>query len=213
MTQPAATTREQTIGSLGADRPCELIAIAASAGGLAALREVLGGLPAQFDVPIVVVQHRSTSNPDRLPAILSRAVPWFRVKQAEDGDVISPKTVYVAPPDFHLVVRHDHTIGLEGGRRIKFLRSSANPLLESAASALEGRLIAVVLTGGGSDATDGVQTVKSKGGIVIAQNPRHAEHPSMPMAAIQTGAVDYVLELDDIAPMLLQLAKTNSVQR
>jgi two-component system chemotaxis response regulator CheB len=95
------------------------------------------------------------------------------------------------------------------GQRIKFLRSSANPLFESAAQVLGDRVIAVVLTGGGSDGTDGVQAVKSMGGIIIAQDPEQAQHPDMPLSAIRTGVVDYVLSVHDIAPTLVRLASGN----
>lgn len=184
----------------------ELIAVAASAGGLAAVSELLGGLPASLEVPVVIVQHRSaTSPPQVLPHILSRAAQGRRVKQAEDGESLAPNTVYVAPPNFHLVIDEDRTLHHCDGRRIKHLRSSANPLLESAARALHGNLIAVVLTGSGTDATDGVQEVRSRGGQVIAQDPAQAEHPSMPTSAIKSGAVDYILPLQDIAAKLAEL--------
>lgn len=186
---------------------CELIAIASSAGGLPALIEILGALPASVHVPMVIVQHRAATNPEILPQILARAAHGRRVKSAENGELLAPDTVYVAPAEFHLMIDPDRTLRLADGRRIKYLRSSANPLLESAAHALEGRIIAVVLTGSGSDGTDGVQTVKSMGGLVIAQDPNQALYPGMPGAAIRSGAVDYVLPLNEIAPMLAKLAK------
>jgi two-component system, chemotaxis family, protein-glutamate methylesterase/glutaminase len=187
----------------------ELIAVAASAGGLAAVSELLRALPASLDLPVVIVQHRAaTSPPQVLPHILSRAAQGRRVKQAEDGEPLEPNTVYVAPANFHLLLDERRTLHLSDGRRIKYLRSSANPLLESAARALDGRVIAVVLTGSGTDATDGVQEVRSRGGTVIAQDPTQAEHPSMPTAAIQSGAVDYILPLQEIGPMLVQLTGT-----
>ena len=184
----------------------ELIAVAASAGGLAAVSELLRALPATLDVPVVIVQHRSAmSPPDVLPHILSRAAHGRRVKQAEDGESLAPRTVYVAPADLHLMLDGERTLRLSDGRKIKHLRSSANPLFESAARALHGHLIAVVLTGSGTDATDGVQEVRSHGGQVIAQDPSQAEHPSMPTSAIQSGAVDYILPLQEIAPKLAEL--------
>lgn len=192
-------------------RRYELVALASSAGGISALGEILGALPPTFVIPIVVIQHRSVGNPLIFPRILSRMARGRSVKLAEAGEQLVPGTVYVAPADFHLVVAADRTLQLVDGRRIKFLRSSANPLFESAAQVLGPRVIAVVLTGGGSDATDGVQAVKSMGGVVIAQDPEQAEHPSMPLSAIRTGAVDYVLPLPAIAPMLVSLVSANPV--
>jgi len=182
----------------------DMVLLAASAGGLQALDRVLSGLPADFPVPVAVVLHRTPGRPELLPTILARRT-GLRVKGAEDGETLRPGTVYVAPADRHLVVRPDLTLSLIDGHRIRFVRSSANPLFDSAAYALDGRVVAVVLTGGGTDATDGVQVVKGMGGVVIAQDPATAEHSGMPGAAVATGAVDYVLPLDEIAPALLRL--------
>lgn len=182
----------------------DLIAMAASAGGLPALLRILAALPATLDVPIVIVLHRTASSPQILPTILRRrsALP---VKLAEQGELLEANHVYVAPADSHLVVLPDRTLHLRDGRRIKHVLSSANPLFESAATVLKSRVIAVVLTGSGTDATDGVQAVKGEGGIVIVQNPAEAAHPGMPTSAIQSGAVDYIVPLDEIAPLLLRL--------
>ena len=208
MTNPAPS------GQIGVETPrapaCyDLIAFAASAGGLDALTRILAALPATLQVPIAIVLHRTAHQPQLLPRILGRATAR-RVKAAEDGEPLRPNTVYVAPPDLHLIVRPDHTLQFSDGQRIKFVLSSANPLLESAARVLKDRVIAVVLTGGGSDGTDGVQAVKQVGGIVIAQTPEEAECAGMPTAAIKTGAVDYVVPLDDIAALLTRLTARGS---
>jgi len=189
----------------------DLIAIAASAGGIAALLRILRALPADLALPMVIVQHRSAHRPEMLPRVLERAT-GLRVKLAERGELLTAGTIYVAPADYHLVVQPDRTLHFMDGRRIKYVLSSANPLFESAAKVLKNRVIAVVLTGSGTDATDGVQTVKEMGGIVIVQNPEEAEHPSMPASAIQSGAVDYVLPLDQIPPLLLRLATANHTE-
>lgn len=208
MTNPA------TSGQIGVETPrsaagYDLIAFAASAGGLEALTRILTALPATLNVPIAIVLHRTARQPQLLPQILGRATTR-RVKAAEEGERLCPDTVYVAPPDLHLTVRPDHTLQFSDGQRIKFVLSSANPLLESAARVLKNRVIAVVLTGGGSDATDGVQAVKQVGGIVIAQTPEEAECAGMPTAAIQTGAVDYIVPIDDIAALLTRLTTRES---
>jgi two-component system chemotaxis response regulator CheB len=110
--------------------------------------------------------------------------------------------VYIARPDLHLTVSPDKRFAYTDGRRIRFLLASANPLFESAGAAFDGHAIGVVLTGGGTDATDGVQSVKAHGGLVIAQNPASAEYPGMPTAAVGSGAVDFVLPLEAIGPPL-----------
>lgn len=130
------------------------------------------------------------------------------VALAREEDRLRPGHVYVAPADFHMTVKPDHTISLVDGRRIRFLRSSVNPLFESAAAALSGRVIGVVLTGYGQDGTDGVQTIKRNRGTVIAQDRATSEAFDMPDSAINTGAADYVLPLNDIGPALQASATT-----
>jgi two-component system chemotaxis response regulator CheB len=182
----------------------DLVVMAASAGGVHALQAVLFALPADFQVPIAVVQHRSTRQPNLLARVLGRCTA-LAVKIAEPSEVMQPGTVYLAPPDLHLTVHRDGSFALSDGQKIRHVRSSANPLFESAAEAFGGRVIAVVLTGGDRDATDGVQSVKAHGGMVIAQDEATSEHFGMPHAAIETGCVDWVLPVEQIGPTLVKL--------
>lgn len=130
----------------------------------------------------------------------------LRVKVAQEGEVPRPGTIYIAPPAEHLVLRRDHSFHLMDGSPIQFTRSSANPLFQSAAYSLDGRVIAVVLTGRGPNGVQGVQTIRGMGGTVIAQDPRTAEAPNMPSAAIAAGAVHFVLPLAEIPEALIRLA-------
>jgi two-component system, chemotaxis family, protein-glutamate methylesterase/glutaminase len=188
-----------------------LVVMAASAGGVQALQKVLSGLPRDFPLPIAVVQHRTGNPPNLLARVLGRHTA-LTVKNAEDGERMRAGTVYLAPPREHLVVRPDESLALINGRKIRHLRSSANPLFASAAQVYGDRVIAVVLTGGDRDATDGVQTVRQHGGIVIAQDEATSAMFAMPRAAIQTGAVHTILPLPDIAPELLRLALLHARQ-
>ncbi|HEY4563765.1 MAG TPA: chemotaxis protein CheB, partial [Thermoanaerobaculia bacterium] len=129
------------------------------------------------------------------------------VKTAEEGEVMRPGTVYLAPPDLHMYVQRGGVCHLADGRRIHHLRSSANPLFDSAADIFKGRVIAVVLTGVDGDATDGVQSVKAQGGMVIAQDEATSEAFGMPGSAIATGCVDQVLPLQEIGPALCRLTQ------
>lgn len=185
-------------------RRCDLVVIAASAGGIQALQEILSGLPASFPAPIAIVQHRSRHHPDLLARVLGWHTP-LRVKLVEESETLRPGTVYVAPPDLHLTVRADRSLALADGSRIRHVLSSANPLFTSAAEVFGGRLVAVILSGLGRDATDGVQGVKAAGGTVIAQNKATSQHFGMPQSAIATGCVDLILPLEDIAPALVRL--------
>jgi two-component system chemotaxis response regulator CheB len=118
---------------------------------------------------------------------------------------MKPGTVYLAQPHLHLTVDGAHRFALVDHRRIRHLRSSANPLFSSAAEVFGPRLLAVVLTGLARDGTDGVQVVKKHGGTVIAQSEETCEEFSMPRSAIGTGCVDLVLPLEEIGPMLVRL--------
>jgi two-component system, chemotaxis family, protein-glutamate methylesterase/glutaminase len=136
-----------------------------------------------------------------LESILMRQA-HMPVVTAMSGDRIVPGVVYVARPDCHLVVRPDRHFAYSNGKRIKFVLSSANPLLDTAAAAFDGHLIAVVLTGSGTDATDGVQSVKAHGGLIIVQDRATSEQWSMPASALKSGVVDYVLPIDAIGPTI-----------
>jgi chemotaxis response regulator CheB len=120
--------------------------MAASAGGVKALQTVLSALPADFSVPIAVVQHRSDKLPNLLARILARRTA-LTVKMAEPSEAMRAGTVYLASPDLHLTVDRDGSLNMRDGRKIRHLRSSANPLFESAAETFGERVIAVVLTG------------------------------------------------------------------
>jgi len=169
-----------------------LIAFAASAGGVQALRTIMRALPDTLNAAIVVLLHRPPHGESHLTSILRRCTR-MTVVDAHAGDLIVPGVVYVARPDMHLRVTPDRHFEYRDGHRIKFVRSSANPLFESAARVFDSRMIAVVLTGTGTDATDGVQSVKAAGGTVIAQDEATSQQWSMPRMAIRTGAVDLVL--------------------
>jgi two-component system, chemotaxis family, protein-glutamate methylesterase/glutaminase len=186
----------------------DLVVMAASAAGMKALQAVLSALPADFPAPIAIVQHRSARVPNLLTQGLARPTPLV-VKMAKPSETMQPGTVYLAPPDRHLTVHRGGAFGLSDGRKIRHVRSSANPQFESAAAVFGGRVIAVVLTGYDRDGTDGVQAVKGHGEMVIVQDEATSECFGMPRAAIETGFVDWVLSLEKIGPTLVDLM-TNS---
>jgi two-component system chemotaxis response regulator CheB len=182
----------------------EIVAMAASAGGLQALTTVLSGLPADFPAAIVVVQHLDPRHRSLMAEILARRTP-LQVKQAEENDPITPGTVYIAPPDRHLLVNPDDTLSLSQSELVHFVRPSADLLFESVAASYKDRSIAVVLTGTGSDGNVGVEAIKKMGGTVIAQEEETAEFSGMPHAAIETGSVDFILLLEEIPLALVSL--------
>jgi two-component system chemotaxis response regulator CheB len=183
-----------------------VIVIGASGGGFQALSRVLGQLPNDFPAPIAIVQHRSLERPSELARLLGRKTP-LPVADAADGEAPRAGHVYIADPGRHLMITDAGRFEYVDGQKIRFVRSSANPLFESAARVFGTRVIAVVLTGAGFNGTDGVQAVKAQGGIVIVQDPTSSEQPGMPRSAMGTGAVDYVLPLEFIAPLLIRLVR------
>jgi two-component system chemotaxis response regulator CheB len=186
------------------DAPFNIVAIAASAGGLKALSRVLSELPETFPVPILVVQHLDPRHRSLMDEILDKRTP-LRVRQAEAGVRVEPGTVFIAPPNHHLLVDADGTLVLTQSELVHFVRPSADLLFESAAGTYKERCIAVVLTGTGRDGGMGVEAVKKVGGTVIAQDAATADFSGMPHTAIETGCVDFILQLDEIAPALIKL--------
>jgi two-component system chemotaxis response regulator CheB len=191
--------------------PFGLVAVAASAGGLKALSQVLSALPGDFPAALVVVVHISPHHKSHLADILARRTT-LRVKHAAEGDRLHPGTVFIALPDRHLVVNPDGTLSLCHSGRVRHVRPSGDVLFASLAISCQDRAIAVVLTGGDDDGATGARLVQAMGGTVIAQDEASAEHPAMPRAAIATGAVDHVLPLGQIAPLLEHLTKPGAAR-
>ncbi|NIR30492.1 MAG: chemotaxis protein CheB [Gammaproteobacteria bacterium] len=188
----------------------DLVVLAASAGGLRALSTVASGLPADFGAALAAVQHLDPRHRSLMAEILSRRTR-LRVAQAADGDRLAPATLFIAPPDRHLLVNPDGTLSLSQTELVRFLRPSADLLLESAAASYKDRLIAVILTGSGSDGAMGLRAVKKTGGTVLAQDEATSEFHGMPSAAIATGYVDFVLPLEEIPGALLTLIASGEV--
>ncbi len=192
----------------GTNEPYGIVAIAASAGGITALGRVLSGFPAGFEVPVVVVQHLDPRHKTIIAEVLSRRAQ-LTVRLARHGERAEPGTIYVAPPNHHLLVEAEGMLMLSSSELVHFLRPSADLLFESIAGTYGPRAIACVLTGTGSDGAMGASAVKSRGGTVIVEDPALAEFSGMPEAVLATGAVDFVLPLDEIATVICGLVKAN----
>ncbi len=190
---------------MGGDQPVyDLVVIATSAGGLAALSAVLTELPSTFPAAVLVVQHLDPHHKSVIDEILRRRTA-LKVTQGTEGDAIAPGSVIIAPPDRHLVVNPSGIISLSEAALVHFVRPSADLLFESAAASFGSRVIGVVLTGSGRDGDMGVRAINEAGGLVIAQDEATSQFFGMPGAAIGTGVVDMVLPLEKIAPALIEL--------
>ncbi|MEA5514823.1 chemotaxis protein CheB, partial [Nodularia sp. UHCC 0506] len=144
-------------------------------------------------------QHRSF-----MSEILARRTA-LEVKQAQEGDCLAPGKVYIALPDYHLLVNSNGTLSLSQSKKIHFVRPSADLLFASVAASYKDRAIAIVLTGTGRDGATGVEAIHQMGGIIIAQDEKSSEFPGMPNATINTGNVDFILPLDQISTTLVAL--------
>jgi two-component system, chemotaxis family, protein-glutamate methylesterase/glutaminase len=182
----------------------EIVALAASAGGLKALTEVLAALPRDFPAALVVVQHLDPRHRSLMAEILGRRTSLL-IKEAREGDALERGLALIAPPNRHLLVNPDRTVSLSQSELVHFVRPSADLLFESTAASYKERAIAVVLTGSGRDGAMGVTAIKKMGGTVIVQDEKTAEFFGMPGAAQQTGLVDFILPLAEIAPALRTL--------
>jgi two-component system, chemotaxis family, protein-glutamate methylesterase/glutaminase len=182
----------------------EIVALAASAGGLNALTHVLAALPGDFPAPLVVVQHLDRRHRSVMAQILDRCTA-IRVSEARSGQLPQPGRAYIAPSDRHLLVTPRRSLTLTRTELVHFLRPSADLLFESVAATYRDKAIAVVLSGTGQDGAMGVTAIRKTGGKVLVQDPAGSQFRGMPDAAVRTGAVDAVLPLDDLAAMLVAL--------
>ncbi len=181
----------------------DLIVMGASAGGIEAVRRVLGGLPEDLEAAVLVVLHTSGRSGGLLPQILGRA-SVLKASHPVDGEGMQRGHIYVAPPDFHLLVEDGHLRVLQGPRE-NLNRPAIDPLFRSAAVAAGRRVIGVVLTGLLDDGTSGLMVVKARGGAAIVQDPETAMFSAMPKSALEQVPQATVLPLERIAEELVRL--------
>jgi two-component system chemotaxis response regulator CheB len=189
----------------------KVVLIGTSAGGLNALRRLLGRLSPDFPAAVLVVMHIG-SHYSVLPKILKRDV-GMPVRHAEDNESIVPGTVLIAPPDHHMLVE-DGLIRLSQGAKENFARPAIDPLFRCAAVYYRENAIGVILTGMLDDGTIGLQAIKAYGGVALVQDPNEADEPEMPCSALQYVQVDDCMPLDGLAQRLIELtALENTAQR
>ncbi|PPS45348.1 chemotaxis protein CheB [Chroococcidiopsis sp. TS-821] len=203
-------TQAQSNENLKASTTFPVVAIGASAGGLKALGEVLSSLCADFPAAITVVQHLYPYHSSQIANILNHRTA-LTVKEAEQNEQLQPGKVYIAPPNKHLLVTSTGTLCLSDAQMVHFVRPSVDLLFESVAASFQTQAIAVVLTGMGSDGAMGVRAIKQMGGKAIAQDRASADFFGMPSAAIETGEVDFVVPLQEIATILMRLVTKDNL--
>lgn len=181
----------------------ECVVIGTSLGGLSALQIVLRNLPADFLVPIAIVQHRHKHSGNTLLGLLQKD-SLLPIKEVEDKDEILPGQVYLAPADYHLLIETGY-FALSTDEPVSYARPSIDVLFESAADIYAEQAIGVILTGANHDGTQGLKKIKARGGMAIVQEPATAESAIMPLAAISAVKVDGILPLSQIAHLLLKV--------
>jgi two-component system chemotaxis response regulator CheB len=190
---------------MGVSKEYKAIVIGASAGGLNALSVILEKLSSDYPLPLIVVQHRGKDQRDLLEEVL-QSKSRIKIKQADEKEKINPGTVYIAPPDYHLLIERDGTFSLSSDVPVNYSRPSIDVLFESAAHVYGNQLVGVILTGANSDGAGGLACIKKMGGIAIVQEPREAEYASMPNAAIAKEAATHVYTLAQIQDYIIKLA-------
>ncbi|MFN2465234.1 MAG: chemotaxis protein CheB [Candidatus Dormibacteria bacterium] len=173
----------------------DIVVIASSAGGVTALGHLVEQLAPDLPAAVIAVQHLDPRHSSLLGEILGRRTT-LPVRSASDRTRVQPGTIYVAPPDYHVLVTGDGVMHLNQAELVHFLRPSADLLFESAAAGFKDRAIAVVLSGTGSDGAGGVRAIKATGGTVLVQDD--ADFTGMPEAALATGMADYHLPLTEL---------------
>ena len=175
--------------------------IGVSAGGLKALSTIFSHLPAKFPFSVIVVQHTHPTSDDFLARHLNE-VCRLKVKQADEKERIVSGVIYIAPPNYHLLIEEDKTFSLTVDAPVNFARPSIDVLFESAADAYKKNLIGIILTGGNDDGSRGLKSIRESGGLAIVQDPKTAEVEAMPLAALAAASPDYVLSLEKIEDFL-----------
>jgi two-component system chemotaxis response regulator CheB len=181
-----------------------VVGIGTSWGGLAAMTRLLGGLPGDFSLPVVVVQHRGKDS-DRLLTELLQDSTDLRVCEVEDKEPLAPGTVHIAPANYHVLIDHGY-LSLTVEAPVRFSRPSIDVMFSSAADAYGAGAIGVVLTGANEDGARGLSHIVKRGGRALVQDPRTAEIPIMPAAALKRVPSAEVLLLDALAPRLIELS-------
>jgi len=184
------------------------VVIGVSTGGVSALKRLLGALPADFPVPVLVATHITPDADDGL-AVLLDTLCTIRVKEADEQEVMAPGTVYLAPANYHLLVERNRQLSLSVDPPVNFARPSVDVLFESAAEAFGTALIGIILTGAGYDGSKGLVHVKNRGGTAIVQDPADAEMDSMPKKALELLKADHVVSLEEMPALLLKLLAYN----
>jgi len=182
------------------------VVMGCSAGGMSALRSLLGGIRKDFSWPILVVCHTGSEDMAILCELIGTHSP-LPVLEARERQRAMAGTVYIAPTGYHLLVEPGGRFALSVDERVAFARPANDVLFETAANVFGAGLVGVIMTGANSDGAAGLKRLRERGGIAIVQDPTEAEVATMPQAALDTAGADYCVHLNDIALLLNRLCR------
>jgi two-component system chemotaxis response regulator CheB len=184
-----------------------IVAIGASAGGIEAIRQLAAELPPDLDAAVLATLHIVSGSDEILPALLNRSGP-LPASNAVDGEPVHPGRIYVAPPDYHLILK-DQRLQLSHGPKENFQRPCINAMFRSVAEAFGPRASGILLTGTLDDGAAGLWAIQQRGGSTIVQDPEEALFRAMPENAIRGLNVQYIVRIREMGPLLTQLTRRN----
>lgn len=202
--RPTSVLTEQTGTELSKHGQFPIVGVGASAGGLEAFTQLFKNLPSDPGMAFVLIQHLAPAHESMLTELLSKAIA-MPVKEVKDGMTVDPDNVYVIPPDSEMII-FQGVLHLTPREKTRGQYMPVDSFLRSLAQDSRNNAIAVILSGSGSDGSNGIRAVKGEGGIVFAQDET-AKYDGMPKSAINTGSVDFVLPPDKIAAELLRMRR------
>jgi two-component system chemotaxis response regulator CheB len=177
------------------------VVIGASAGALDALNQVISQLPSNFTLPVFIVVHVPSDKPSLLPELLQTRTALL-VKEAEDKEEIQGGTIYLAPPDYHLLIEENGHLSLSSDEPVLYSRPSIDVLFETAADAYRAGLTAIILTGANEDGAAGMKAVIAQGGVALVQHPHQAYASAMPQAVLERCPEAQAMSLTELSEWL-----------
>ena len=174
-----------------------VVVIGGSAGSLEVILDITNSLPLFATVTIIIVVHRKIDNDSILEELVAHKT-LYAVKEVEDKDVIIPGTIYIAPPDYHLLIDNKDTFSLDSSEKVHFSRPSIDVTFESVAEMFTNRVMGILLSGANADGAAGMACIKEMGGLTLVQSPESAEMSIMPQQAINRNIVDRIVEPSQI---------------
>ncbi len=182
-------------------KPVKLIAIGGSAGSLQVILDLLSPLSPGLSIPILIILHRAGPSESAMEELLA-ARTRLKSKEVEEKEQLLPGTVYICPPDYHVLIEKDQSLSLDYSERVNFSRPSIDVTFRSAADVYGEELICLLLSGANSDGAEGLDYAKGRGAMTIVQDPETAEVSYMPHYAIAHARVDHVLRPEDMPAVL-----------